>query len=711
MGLNPKSPVRVTTKKTVIDPFSAAALQAAAETTEIGKAMKGSTLEFEGDIATQGIDTDQIKKVGGEGAQSFDASFLETASSITSARQQERIAIANFEAKQAAIKASKLEAIEKNEITKEMKNVIQEKQKLNEEQANEKLLKFADAQQELDNLEGKTLWERTKDFFSTFASPMPTGTQYGLMALGAKNLIYGGMNAKEEKKYNELQKYKKKEIEPVLDVTNTRIDERYKSALEKADVLRQQKLNDDAQPVFNQDGSVGPKASVRGALGFQENTTEDNYSPYAEENYWRVAASKYEDMKEKISDYKTGNTDFFAGISTTSKDVFSLGLKPFWNDARAKEIVDKKERIYAAEKKGQVPTESLSDAENAVLEAYALEGQVQQLKLHENNFGYNLGEGVGGSLGFMAQMILTRGAGAVAKQAVSSALRQGIKQEVKLGLRSLIKENIKKGTLSSLTKTGTELGIRSTAATAGILAQAPLSPMFYKTYASDQVGQVEIVKDKNGVEKILVGQELYDEKSENYKEQLQALDQLIERETDPARKEDFESKKLHLQAEWDSMIPKSEVSSLMHATGEYFKEAFSEAYAGRGLGAALKQGGKGLRYVAAKSPFLTKVADNFGVAGEVLAKVNSPFRKINNAVNNLTLGRISAAQIGQKAEGGLIQSIPEETFEEIFVQAVPSFRKDLSRKSSTKRRIRQLKLLQRCNGSNCYYGIRFWFCW
>lgn len=710
MGLNPKNPARTTVKKTVIDPFiSKESLLAEAAETQIGKAMKGSTLEFEGDIATQGIDTDQIKKAGGEGPQSFDTAFLETAGNITSKRQKESNAIANFEAKQAAIKASKIEAIEKNEITKEMKSVIQEKQKLNEEQANEKLLKFADAQEELDHLESKTLWEKTKDFFSTFATPMPTGTQYGLMALGAKNLIYGGMNAKEEKRYNELQNFKKKEIDPVLDITSTRIDERYKTALEKADVLRQQKLQEDAMPMLGPDGSVGPRAGVKNALGKIENTSEDNYTPYEEEIYWRVTASKYEDMKEKISDYRTGNTDFFAGLSTTSKDVFSLGIKPLRDDIKAKQIVDKRERIYAAQKKGQVPTESLSDAENAVLEAYGLEAQVQQLKLHENNFGYNLGEGVGGSLGFMAQMILTRGAGATAKQAVSSAFRQGLKQDIKLGLRSLIKENIKKGTLSSLTKTGTELTIRSTAATAGILAQAPISPFFYKAYASDQVGQVEIVKDKNGVEKILVGQELYDEKSQYYKEQLQALDQLIQRETDPAKREEFESKKLHLQAEWDSMIPKSEVSSLMHATGEYFKEAFSEAYAGRGLGAAFKQSGKGLRYMTAKSPFLTKVADNFGIAGEVLAKVNSPFRKINNAVNNLTLGRISAAQIGQKAEGGLIQSIPEETFEEIFVQAVPSLGRTSAENQVQREELGNLSFYRDVMAQTAIMGLGFGF--
>lgn len=56
-----------------------ATLQAEAAQTQIGKAMKGSTLEFEGDIATQGIDTDQLQKVGGDGAQSIDVSYLSSA--------------------------------------------------------------------------------------------------------------------------------------------------------------------------------------------------------------------------------------------------------------------------------------------------------------------------------------------------------------------------------------------------------------------------------------------------------------------------------------------------------------------------------------------------------------------------------------------------------------------------------------------------------
>ena len=85
MGLNPKNPARTTVKKAVIDPFiSKESLLAEAAETQIGKSLKGSTLEFEGDIATQGLSTDQINRTGGEGPQSLDAAFLESAKNIPS---------------------------------------------------------------------------------------------------------------------------------------------------------------------------------------------------------------------------------------------------------------------------------------------------------------------------------------------------------------------------------------------------------------------------------------------------------------------------------------------------------------------------------------------------------------------------------------------------------------------------------------------------
>jgi hypothetical protein len=73
-----------TNTENIIDSFSEATIQAAADRTAIGKAMKGSTLEFEGDIATQGLSTDQINRTGGEGPQSLDAAFLESAKNIPS---------------------------------------------------------------------------------------------------------------------------------------------------------------------------------------------------------------------------------------------------------------------------------------------------------------------------------------------------------------------------------------------------------------------------------------------------------------------------------------------------------------------------------------------------------------------------------------------------------------------------------------------------
>lgn len=104
--------INSTNTKNNIDSFiSAEAIHAATEKTAIGKAMKGSTLqsqellnqlkeadakrdiskalkgsplEFEGDIATQGLSTDQINRTGGEGPQSVDAAFLESARNNTS---------------------------------------------------------------------------------------------------------------------------------------------------------------------------------------------------------------------------------------------------------------------------------------------------------------------------------------------------------------------------------------------------------------------------------------------------------------------------------------------------------------------------------------------------------------------------------------------------------------------------------------------------
>lgn len=673
MGLNPKLPIRK--KEKTIDPFSVEGIHQAANSSAIGKSiekgMKYAPNQQLGDVTMQGLDDDEIASLSGSGSGTLDASQIQTASSYTSKREQAQINQANYEAKAAQERAKKLAAVEAHPHLKELKDNIA-KETGSEKAAEEKLIKFADTQTELDNLEDKTLWGRVKTLAEAAAYTVLKTTQledpnkYVVYAALGKNL-FKGLTPAEEKKYNDLQGFKKKEIEPALAPIEARGRLMREQALAKAEELKQAKLKDDASPMFLPDGTIGPKA----------NSTEDRYTPYAEESYWRTVASKHQDLNELISDYRKGNNDFFAGISTTSQDVGTLGLRPVVNDFRAKEVFDKINRIQLAEKKGLKSEEKLSEAENALAEAYHLEGQLQQLKLHDNDFAYNLGAGVGSSAGFMAQMILTRGAGAVAKQGVTSLIKGGLKsgiraglekgleEEAKVGLRGLLKQSIKKGTLSSLKEGGKEAFKRGTAAGVGLAVQAPISPMFYKAYASDQVGGIEKVVTKDGKEKYVVKDELYEMKSPYYKDQLKSLDKLIELEKDEDKKGELESKRNSLQAEWDSFIPKSELSSLMYAAGEYGKEAFSEAYVGKGLGLVGKGLRKGLNYV----PKAGAVVD---AAGDILTKVNSPFKKLTNAVNNLTLGRASFEKIGKNSGGSLIGGIPEEAFEEVFVQAMPA---------------------------------------
>jgi hypothetical protein len=670
MGLNPKSPIRK--KENTIDPFSVEGIHQAANT-GIGKTIAEAREKFTpnaqlGDVTMQGVDDDELENLFGSGTGTLSSSNIATASAYTSQREQGQMNQAKYEAMIAKKKAEKLLAIEANPVIKELKDNIA-KETGNEKLAQEKVIKFADTQSELDKLESKTLWERTKDFTFQFMQSLTDDTLWEdkmLKNKGLDNLIFKGMTPAEEKKYNELQNYKRKEIEPALAPLEERGRLMHQTALAKAEELKQKKLKDDSQPMFYPDGSVGPKA----------NSSEDNYTQTAEEAYWRTVASKHQDLNEKISDYRKGNTDFFAGISTTSQDVGTFGLRPMVNDFRAKEVFDKLNRIYLAKKNGQKP-ETMTEAEDAVAEAYKLENDVNGLKLHENNFGYNLGAGVGGSVGFMAQMMLTRGAGAVAKQGVTALIKGGVKkgvraglekgleEEMKIGLRGLLKQSIKKGTLSSLGTASKEIAERSLAAGTGLLVQAPISPMFYKAYTSDQIGGVESVVEKDGKTRYVVKDELYEMKSPYYKDQLKSLDKLIELEKDSEKKSDLESKRNALQAEWDSFIPKSEASSLLYATGEYMKEAFSEGYVGRGVQAA----GKGLR---AGVKLIPKAGGLLDATGNLITKANAPFKKLTTAVNNLTLGRASFEKIGKESGEGLIQGIPEEALEEIFVQAMPA---------------------------------------
>ena len=676
MGLNPKSPIRK--KENTIDPFSVEGIHQAANT-GIGKTIAEAREKFTpnakvGDVTMQGVDDDELENLFGSGTGTLSSSNIATASAYTSQREQGQMNQAKYEAMIARQKAEKLAKIEAIPQVKELKDILT-KETGSEKKAQEKIVKFADTQSELDKLESKTLWERTKDFTFQFMQSLTDDTLWEdkmLKNKGLENLIFKGMTPVEEKKYNELQNYKRKEIDPALAPLEARGKLMQETALAKAEELKQRKLKDDSQPMFYPDGSVGPKA----------NSSEDNYTQTAEEAYWRTVASKHQDLNEKISDYRKGNTDFFAGISTTSQDVGTFGLRPMVNDFRAKEVFDKLNRIAQAKKKGQKATETITEAENAVAEAYKLENDLSGLKLHENNFGYNLGAGVGGSMGFMAQMILTRGAGTVAKQGVTALIKGGVKsgirtglekgleEEMKVGLRGLLKQSIKKGTLESLGTAGREVAERGVAAGVGLAVQAPLSPMFYKAYASDQIGGVESVIEKDGTTRYVVKDELYEMKSPYYKDQLKSLDKLIGLEKDEERKSELESKRNSLQAEWDSFIPKSEASSLLYAGGEYMKEAFSEAYVGKGVQAASGLASKGLRWTAGK--ITPKAGVMIDAVGNVLTKANAPLKRLNTAVNNLTLGRVSIDKIGRQSEQGLIQGIPEETLEEVFVQAMPS---------------------------------------
>ena len=589
-----------------------------------------------GDQTANRLEQNQVEALPGSSTTTLVGDMAQEASQYISTSQKEQIAKKRAIQEKKIADQQKLKELEEQEIGKEIKATL----------GDEETLKVLEVEKELAALsDKKSIGKPVAISTGKTTSSLPS---FGVKLVGKIFDIFSdedvkfGINKAEEAKYRELSDYKLKVIAPAMQ----KVHETY--ALKKEEALKI--LNKETERKQQQN-------AIRRAQGL---AADDVLLTDAEKRQQNVIA-KYDEVLEQIYDYRSGNTDFFAGLSTTSEDVFSLGLRPLLRDMDVLDVIAKKERIYKDKQAGIDTQESLSTSDEALVEAYGLAQELQNLGLHKENWWYTTGQGVGGSASFMLQMALTRNAGSFVKAGVKKAVGLEIKTGLRAGLKAMVKDRTYKGM--------TELALKkSLAGTAGLLAQAPLAPFTYKAYTGDQIGNVERVVDVNGKERYAVRQELYDLKKEEYEGKIAIVKQLIKAEKDPEKVAGYKDNLVGLQAEFDSYVPKSKLASAAFAVGEHFKESFSEAYAGRGAGAiAGKIGnltGRGLRRIGGGG-LLDK-------SSKALSYINSPFKKANRYLNNVMLGRISANQIGQKSSGGLIQSVPEEIFEEIFVQAVPS---------------------------------------
>lgn len=584
----------------------------------------------------------------------------------TSPTEKEAIEFEQSQAKKEIEKQKKINEIDANPILSKVKEKIGE----------DKTIELEDNNKRISELEDNTVWGKIKKGISSITdsmtSPVPNNLANTALFIDKfiKNKPFTGLNTKEQKEYDKRQMIKKQELIPVLGQVFEENRVKEQELMQKSAELQAQKRKDDSQQIMYPNGVVGPKAD-----------NSQYYTPSKQEVYYNTAAQHYADVNEQLNDYMNDNTGFWAGLGSTNKDLASIGLSSLKTNIRTLEVKQKADRIEKETQAnrnlpGYVPTEQLDESELEVLKAFATKQNVERMNLMEGKRLYNLGSGVGESLVMAEGMILTQGVGGavetgvgkfIAKEAINLSLREAYKQGGKVLLKKLAGEAL--GGAASLT------------------AQASISPFAYEGFATDNLGQAEIITDENGKEKVLVGEGRYNYYKADHDKKLRLLtnEQLIlnkkpnKSEVEVTRLEELNNQITNLNDEFDQLYkPHTTGESAWYGYSEYMKEAFSEKYIGELAPKILnnrltRAAGRKLEG-SALSKAGSYIADS--AVGKLTKKAVQGYDYARNVVNNLPLGRISGEAIAHTGKMNLIDSAPGEVLEEVFTQLIPTYKKD-----------------------------------
>jgi len=566
----------------------------------------------------------------------------------------------------------KLNALNDNGVLASLKNKVGE----------EKAIEFLDVDEKIHNLENKTIWSKLKNGISSvFETSMMPGASVSMVGLYLNNKPLTGWTAKEESEYNTLQNYKKNKMLPITFEIEKDLEIKQKLIEEKAKKYRDAKLKDDAQIVYHKDGSVGPKASVPDRLtGYQKNTSEDNYTPYQEEINYNIAKKNYEETIETLKNYREGDegvfNNFIAGFSTQRKDLYSLGLHSIAKDIMSVPIIEKQNRIVneitkntdknGNVKKGYVPSETLTDSEEAVIASIGHKQNIEARELSKGD-GYETGKGIATSAVMVEQFLATAPIGGPISTSVGKFVGR---EAINLSLQTALKTGGKKMALKMI---GGELA----GGTASLAVQGTINPMTYANYAKDQIGNVEISHDENGKEIYLTSQAIYNKYKKDFDLKNIQIDSQINKlsknktKENLAKIEGLQGMKDSLADELSLIQPHSKVESALFGYSEYLKEAFAERFVGEALG-PLGKLAKSNKFV---SKGLSKV-DNFMDAsklGKGITNLNKIYKGGTNAINNVALGKLSIQRIAHTPKMKMLDGLGGEVLEEMFVAAIPTY--------------------------------------
>jgi len=359
------------------------------------------------------------------------------------------------------------------------------------------------------------------------------------------------------------------------------------------------------------------------------------------------------------------------------EDIISLGISGLVADYRVYEVVQKKDR-----------GETLSPGDVALVDAFSRQqAALTDFDLMKGKGWYKAGNGTAHSLVFMANLVATRGAGSAvektveqgAKNLFKSSLRQGIKKAVTKEGELLAKTSLRRKL--GLTLVGAPINMAST--TAGLATSAVLSPVSYKTAIDEMIKGVIVDTDSKGKTTVYTPKALYNQLESDYKYKKGILEDLKQKTianknlSPEEREAEVERLTGHIESldeEFEQMEHEigyfTPGEALWKGYTETMKENWSEMYASKLLPKVKLPGLSNIPKRYLKNKFLNRTVN-------AANKATSVYREAAAVVNNrLGMGTLSKKLSAVTGGDKIFHGLGAEVWEEIVVQAVPTYRED-----------------------------------
>ena len=384
-----------------------------------------------------------------------------------------------------------------------------------------------------------------------------------------------------------------------------------------------------------------------------------------------LAKKQNEEATKKMSDFVEGKTNLWDGLLNSKRDLKTIGVQSLVTNNEVALVAQKLDALTKKFKgDDQSAWNSLNLGEQEVLKAFGKKDNVNQLDLMKNNWWYHTADGVATSLVFVEGMALFGGLGGVL---------EGSLQGTTSALTKKVLANTVEKTLAR--KAGLFAARKLLPATADLVGAAVISPSTYSSAARKYIGATEMVTDKDGNQRVLLREGLYNKFMKEYDTnkrelvtQRASLNQKANKTPeDIALLEKIDSDIDSLDAEKQTLTTGKELgwgTALAYGATETMKEYGTEKFVGGAVESGIAKAGE--KFLASK---LGKAYVGSGVA-KTQKYLSGIYKDGVNSFNNTFVGKLSSKAMYHTGAGQVYNGIGGELTEELVTAILPTVSED-----------------------------------